>query len=222
MKRITTWTSSILVLALVSLLLATPFFFNGPVDYLRSVIEDNSLVSAFAFVSLMFIATVVAPITALPLVPLFSPIFGPFHTTLYVILGWGLGAVVAFLLARYIGRPALSRFVHLQTIKKYEERLPKYITFWGLVFLRMVIPVDVLSYAMGFMSTMRFLPYTLATMIGITPFAFLFSYVGVAYVGARYLTLFALFALAVVTIVGAIIFLRATQNSGNNDADYKE
>ena len=155
MTRITTWTSIILLVALVLLFLATPFFFNGPVDYLRSVIEGNGFVSAFAFIALMFIATVVAPLAALPLVPLFSPIFGPLHTVIYVVLGWSLGAVVAFLLARYIGRPALSRFVPLQTIEKYEKRLPSDVTFWGLVFLRMVVPVDVLSYAVGFISTMR-------------------------------------------------------------------
>ena len=42
--------------------------------------------------------------------------------------------------------------------------------------MRMVIPVDVLSYAIGLFSTMSLKSYTLATVIGITPFAFIFAY----------------------------------------------
>jgi uncharacterized membrane protein YdjX (TVP38/TMEM64 family) len=40
----------------------------------------------------------------------------------------------------------------------------------------MVIPVDILSYVVGLLTNMSLWKYTLATIIGITPFSFIFSY----------------------------------------------
>jgi len=42
----------------------------------------------------------------------------------------------------------------------------------------MVVPVDVLSYALGLFSNISKTRYFLATLIGVTPFAFLFAFVG--------------------------------------------
>jgi len=37
--------------------------------------------------------------------------------------------------------------------------------------LRMVLPVDILSYALGLFSNISFIRYMLATIIGVTPFS---------------------------------------------------
>ena len=42
----------------------------------------------------------------------------------------------------------------------------------------MVIPVDGLSYILGLFSKMSLKSYTLATIIGLTPFAFIWAYFG--------------------------------------------
>jgi len=44
--------------------------------------------------------------------------------------------------------------------------------------MRIVFPVDILSYALGLFSRMRTKSYMLATIIGITPFAFAWTYLG--------------------------------------------
>ena len=162
----------------VLILFLTPFFWTEPVDYLQQAINDNGLLSALAFIAIILIATVVAPVTALPLVPALAPIFGPLQTAIYAVLGWGMGAVIAFLLARHIGRPLLAHLVSLESLTRYESKIPPTLTFWGLVGLRMVLPVDVLSYAIGLVSTISLPTYTAATLIGIVPFALIFSYGG--------------------------------------------
>ena len=93
----------------IIIFLASALLSEDVVIFLREYIDGNNTISAFFFVFLMFLATVIAPIAALPLVPAVSPFFGPLLTTFYVVVGWCAGAVVAFLLARHIGRPALSR-----------------------------------------------------------------------------------------------------------------
>ena len=58
-----------------------------------------------------------------------------------------------------------------------EGFLPKRYLFLAVVFLRIALPVDLLSYALGLFGVMQFWPYIAATIIGITPFAFVFSYI---------------------------------------------
>ena len=44
--------------------------------------------------------------------------------------------------------------------------------------MRMILPVDVLSYLLGLFSKVDLKTYTLATFIGVIPFAFILSYIG--------------------------------------------
>jgi len=59
-----------------------------------------------------------------------------------------------------------------------EKKIPKENLFLGIIFLRMVIPVDILSYALGLFSKIKTRDYLLATIIGVSPFAFIFAYLG--------------------------------------------
>ena len=184
------------------------FFFDIRFAYLEQFLTDNSVTSASFFIALMFFATVVAPFTVLPLVPVMAPLFGPFFTALYAIVGWWLGSMVAFLIARYGGKPILLRVGSLEKIAQYEEQVPPHLTFWSLVLLRMVVPVDILSYVVGFLSRITLLPYALATLIGIIPFAFLFSYGGVVFLQADYREFIVLGGIALFLFFSVLFFLR--------------
>lgn len=197
---------SIIFWIFILLFLASALLSDNVVTFLKEFIDGNNITSAFFLIFMMFLATVVAPLAVLPIVPAVSPFFGPLLTTLYVVMGWCAGAVVAFLLARHVGRPTLSKIISLDTVERYESRLPKNLTFWGLVFLRMVIPVDVLSYVVGFVSSMSVFKYTLATLIGITPFSFIFSYGGVAFAQENYKGLLMLALLAVAIFISAVFY----------------
>jgi uncharacterized UPF0160 family protein/uncharacterized membrane protein YdjX (TVP38/TMEM64 family) len=144
------------------------------------VVGDNSFESALALLAIFALSNIIAPISSLPLVPIAAAVFGPLTTVFLSIIGWTIGAIGAYLIGRYAGREILRRWFSLEKIERFERHLPRRAEFWSLVLLRMVLPVDVLSYAMGMCTTMRFVPYTIATIIGITPFAVIFSYGGAA------------------------------------------
>jgi uncharacterized membrane protein YdjX (TVP38/TMEM64 family) len=131
-----------------------------------------------AYVLLKIVATVIAPITVLPLIVLAVGLWGIWIAALLTILGWTLGSVIAFGLARKFGVPIVRRLVPLEDIYKFEDKIKIGNTFWSVVFLRMIVPVDVLSYALGLFSRIGFWKYALATFIGVIPFAFIFSYLG--------------------------------------------
>lgn len=127
-----------------------------------------------AFIALN--AVIVAPVGAVSLIPLATEIWGMIPTALLNIVGWTIGSIVAFGIARIFGRPYAERLAGAKNLNKTEKYFPRKNLFWNVVLLRMVLPVDILSYALGIFSTMRLSSYTLATLIGVTPFAFVFSY----------------------------------------------
>jgi len=151
-------------------------FWQEPVNYLERFITDNSLLSISIFIFLMFISTVFAPLTVLPFVPFVAVLLGSFNTAIYSMVGWTLGSVVSFLIARNLGKPVLFKFVSKKDIIKYHKYIPEDVNFWWIVFLRIIIPVDVLSYVVGLLTNMSLWKYTLATIIGVIPFSFIFSY----------------------------------------------
>lgn len=136
---------------------------------------DFGILGMITYVVAGIIATVIAPVSTVPVIPLVAVLWGPFLTALLSIIAWSIGSVFAFLIARYFGKPIISHFINLETISAYEKSLGDSL-FWDIVLLRMAVPVDILSYAIGLFSSMRIRAYIPATIIGITPFAFLLSY----------------------------------------------
>lgn len=131
-----------------------------------------------AYVLITIVAIVVAPISTLPLMPLATSIWGWFLTGVLSIIGWTIGAQIAFMLARHFGKPLVQKLVSDGKVRELEGWVPEHNLFWTVVLLRMAIPVDILSYALGLFSRMKSVPYFLSTLIGVTPFAFVFSYLG--------------------------------------------
>jgi len=143
---------------------------------LKALMEGAGFWGPVAYVCIGFAATVVAPISSTPLIPIASVLWGPFLAAVLSVIGWTLGAVVAFLIARRLGSQWVSRFAALNKLQRYGASIPEHNLFVTVLVLRIVLPVDLLSYAVGLFSTMRLSSYSLATLLGTLPFAFIFSY----------------------------------------------
>ena len=134
-------------------------------------------VIGFIFLTALFVIFVI-PLDIAVLIPVGAVVFGPVPTALMSIAGWTMGAMAAFGIARYLGAPAVKRLVGLGRVKAIEARIPKRNLFWSVVVLRMLVSVDILSYALGLLSDMPWGSYTLATALGVVPFGFYFAYTG--------------------------------------------
>ena len=176
----------IVVLLTVGALCAGALFYELPITPLVSYIAEHRFMGAVVFSAIMFITTVLAPLSALPLVPFVAPVLSPLYTAIACIIGWTLGALVAFLIARYGGRPFLLRCVDIKKLEALEAKLPKETHFLLLVMLRMVIPVDILSYALGLVSSVKLSEYMITTVLGIVWFSFAFAYLGEAFFSQDY------------------------------------
>lgn len=173
------------IIALAALFVWALLTFS-PMETLQTLDTASYTAAAATFFGVMVFVTVVAPFAILPAVPAVALVLGPLETALLSVTGWTLGAVIAFLIAQHLGRPLLAKLVSMEQLERYERAIPADTTFWGLIVLRMLVPVDILSYAIGLVSRMRIVPYTLATAIGVTPFSFIFAYAGHAAVTGEY------------------------------------
>ncbi len=112
-------------------------------------------------------------------------IFGIWKGTLFTVIGATLGASLAFLTAKYFGKD----FVGLLLGKKLErfENLCRDYGFKAIIILRLLpaVPFNALNFISG-LSRIRFIDYFLATLIGIIPGTFVYTYL-FATVGERIL-----------------------------------
>lgn len=165
-------------LLVVIIFLGISYLVQSNIEFFRANISDN-FTGILVYVLFIQLAIVFAPLSAIPLVPVASAIFGPFTTGLINIFSWTLGSVIVFFICRKWGVELISRLISLDKIHKFESKIPEENEFWSVVFLRMVIPVDILSYALSLFSKINFRNYLLSTIIGITPFAILIGYLGI-------------------------------------------
>ncbi len=128
-------------------------------------------------ISLMTFAIVATPIPSAPIALASGAAYGHFLGTVYVLIGAELGALIAFSLARILGRDVLKRWFgevidsgwlgsqNALMVAVFSSRLLPFVSF------------DLVSYAAG-LSSLRFWRFALATLVGIVPASFLLAHFG--------------------------------------------
>lgn len=167
------------------LLVATAVFGIGVMlsMYLKEDVLEyvlmHPVMGTAAFVALAALAVVFPSFTNMMFIPIGVSMFGPFYAAVLCILGWWLGSVAAFAVGRYYEAYLLSRFASFQNYMYIDKLVQDKNMFWKLIFLRMTFPVDVLSYALAlFSKRVTHSMNAITTLIGIAPFAFVFTYAG--------------------------------------------
>jgi uncharacterized membrane protein YdjX (TVP38/TMEM64 family) len=174
------------VLLVLLVVLLAPLMVTDTLAYGTSLLTAHRDIAGVLYLAMMFVASVVAPIGATPLIPIVAPIIGPFATAVYSVIGWTVGAIVAFCIARYGGKPLLERFVNMERVYAYERMIPQRTQFLAIVLLRILVPVDFISYAIGLLSSVSLWQYSLATFIGVIPLSVILPYASTAALSQRY------------------------------------
>ena len=165
----------LLIIVLVFVLVT--YIVQSNIDFFKSIIGEGIL-GVLIYVFFVQLAIVFAPLNSTPLIPIASNVWGPFATSLINIFSWTLGSVIVFIISRKWGTKILGKLISLKDFHKLENKIPKENEFLSIVFLRMIVPVDILSYFLGLFSKIKFRTYLFASFIGIIPFAFAISYLG--------------------------------------------
>ena len=136
-------------------------------DLLKSYIgKFPTLLAVLVYVFGQIVVTILGPVTLLPILPLVIVLWGPFVSAILTTIGWTIGAMIAFILSKKYGRNLVDRFVDLKQLEWIEKKIPKKNLFAAVIGFRILIPFDFISYALGLFTSMKLLPFTIATLIG--------------------------------------------------------
>jgi uncharacterized membrane protein YdjX (TVP38/TMEM64 family) len=188
-RTMTTW----IKLALLVLSVAVGWWALPSFDYERYLslasltqrLHDAGPWAPLLLIGSMTFAVLIPPIPSLPLDLAAGAVFGPFYGALYAMIGAEIGAVAGFLIARAMGREALSRLfktkaTFCQTCTDHQ--------LMGAIFFARLIPIfsfEVVSFGAGF-TNVSLKTFALATLIGMAPPTFAFTYLGSSIVSTQW------------------------------------
>lgn len=139
----------------------------GDPRQLRAWFQSTGSLAPSLFIGALALAIVIPPIPSIPLDLAAGLTFGLFWGTVYTLLGAELGGLIAFLLARHLGRPWLVRHVSRRAMRSIdataEQRLGS--VGFGLMRLFPVFDFDLVSYAAG-LTPLPTKNYAVATLVG--------------------------------------------------------
>ncbi|KAF5839477.1 snare associated Golgi protein-domain-containing protein [Dunaliella salina] len=169
-------------LAFVFLLNVEPaqaFDFNGVVEAISDVAKDLGPFWGAALFTAAYVLFTVLLIPGSILTLAAGALFGPIRGTVVVSIASTLGAVAAFLIARYLAQPwveaKLRGNMRLQAVISSISAEGTRLVL--LLRLSPLFPFAILNYALG-LTTISLTDYTLATWLGMIPATFAYVYLG--------------------------------------------
>ena len=166
------------LLLIIGIALATYQELPRLISTMGRLIGERGFLAAVVYVLIMASGIVVAPFSSLPLIPVAAAAWGVFLGGTLSILGWWIGALIAFQLARRIGRPALAQLLGEERIAYWECRIPAHAGFFTVFLMRLLLPVEIPSYVLGLLPVVRFRTYAVASLLGMAPFAYVLFAMG--------------------------------------------
>jgi uncharacterized membrane protein YdjX (TVP38/TMEM64 family) len=146
-------------------------------DDIKTFIDQHPVSGVILYLVLNIIDAVAAPGATLPLIPVAARTWGHIGAALLTTAGWTAGSLIAFLIARRWGAPVVRKLTSWERVQRLKASIPKNL-FWSVVVMRAVLPMDVISYALGLFTDMSLSSYAAATALGLTPSAFVLAYLG--------------------------------------------
>jgi uncharacterized membrane protein YdjX (TVP38/TMEM64 family) len=200
-----TFIKGILLFALLLLIIYAHFLWDLSV-YFNPVQIEKWLDSAGPFAPvfymvIMALAVVISPIPSLPLDITAGAFFGPFLGTLYSVAGALSGAAASFLIARFIGREIMERYLggHINFCVSCSDKV-----LTRIVFISRLLPIvsfDIISYGAG-LTKMSLKNFVLASFFGMIPLTFTYNYFGSILIFGKAVT--AVFGIAMVALFFAL------------------
>lgn len=146
-------------------------------DTLAALVSKAGVWGPVLVIGLMTLAVVASPIPSAPIALAAGAAYGHIWGTFYVILGAEAGAMIAFGLARWLGRDVIVKWLG---DKIDAGLLGSQNALTWMVFLSRLMPFvsfDMISYAAG-LSRLALWRFALATLAGIIPASFVLAHLG--------------------------------------------
>jgi uncharacterized membrane protein YdjX (TVP38/TMEM64 family) len=180
------------------------FFSNR--ERLKEFIDSFGWYAPLVFIGIQALQVVAAPIPGELTGFLGGYLFGMGPGLAYSTIGMTLGSLLAFLVARRLGMPFVSRFAGQENLQKFDQLMQRQGAFLCfLLFLIPGIPKDYLCYLLG-LSPLGLFPFLVISTFGRFPSTLLLTMQGQAVRSEDYRLFFVALGVALIIIVLAVIY----------------
>jgi uncharacterized membrane protein YdjX (TVP38/TMEM64 family) len=173
---------------------------------LAQFIKSFGSVSPLIFIALQVFQVLFAPIPGEVTGFLGGFIYGNFFGILYSTIGLGLGSWLAFIFARWVGRPLVERIINPKTMERYDYLMAHQGTWIAfLLFLIPGFPKDYLCYLLG-LGHMDLKTFLIISTVGRFLGTALLTYQGHLAREKNYLVLGIMIGISLLLLAGAYFF----------------
>lgn len=140
-------------------------------------LNQQGMTGPLLLILLMILAVVVGPIPTLPISAAAGLVYGIIIGTAIAVLGALTGSIIAFYLARILGRDAVRRKMHTNPV--FSSNGSQRFLFIAVTLTRLIplFSFALISYAAG-VTAISFWRYAVATTLGMLPMTFVFAGLG--------------------------------------------
>jgi uncharacterized membrane protein YdjX (TVP38/TMEM64 family) len=171
------------------------------------VIAEHPFWGAWLFLLVSALSAMLAFFSSAVLVPVAVHSWGKLACALLLWLGWMLGGACAYGIARFWGRPVVSRLVAARLLARYEELVSRQTPFGLVLLFQLAVPSEVPGYLLG-LARYGLRRYLLVLALAELPYAVGTVFLGESLLEQRSLVLLGLGALAILFSSWALCVLR--------------
>lgn len=163
--------------AIAGVLISAVLLTRAHAESIRAFIDEKPAWGFFLYVLLNILDALIAPGATLPLIPVAVHAWGRVVAAIVTTIGWTAGSLIAFLIARRWGYPIVRKITSMERLRRMKRYVPEDL-FWSIALMRLVLPMDVISYAIGLFTDISWTKYAIATALGLVPSALLLAWLG--------------------------------------------
>ena len=148
-------------------------------EFIQQFLEFNVALAPVIFIVIRTLSIIIAPIPATPLDLVSIALFGKVAGFIYTEISILVGGSIAFFIAKSFGEPVVGRFIPIDKIRHWIDKIERSSGFMTLIALRFITqPIfDYLSYVIGLMK-MKLAKFFTISLLGSASAMAIFFYFG--------------------------------------------
>lgn len=161
-----------------AILASSDHIHDGLISFMAAcerLIEYHRVLGASIFVALAAISAMMAFVSVAIIIPIAVYTWGPLLTVALLWIGWILGGIVAYSIARFFGRRVVQWLTAEEGLKRIESYINEKTPFSLVLLFQLALPSEIPGYLLGLVKyplkyylcalALAELPYTLATVL---------------------------------------------------------
>lgn len=155
---------------------------------IQTFLENYPIIAPIVFIILRTLPIIIPPIPGLLLDAVGVIVFGWLYGFIYAEIAVLIASMTSFYIGRKFREPFLGKFISIQKIHEWEDKLSEKEKFWALISIRFISSpfFDIVNYIAG-LTKISAWSYFWATLIVTAPMGFMIYYFGSVILNAPFI-----------------------------------